>query len=227
VSDRALLLERLLSGEIGASDPAAQRLFERDPSAREEYEALRALELSLERQGDRTRVLIEVAGGPQVPGSETGIRRKLEQLSGTPTKSFTATRRKWLRWAATCAAATLLVLVWMRGSDDPPTQEELKLSDSQSSGVQAIEPRGQVAAYAPFRWSGALQTGGWFQVEAYDDSAPPGSEPFLSSGALLENQWIPPVPPSTWPRAIRWTVLHFDSSGHGRRSDWFSASLSP
>jgi hypothetical protein len=219
MSERDSLLERLLSGETNAADPAVQRLFERDPAARAEYEALRALESSLERQGDRAREVVEAAQHlPDRVGSQqvlATLTRLAEQGPGAALRPTATRRRLGPAWLAV-AALVVAVLAWRWWSHSNQTQREILLGPDTPAGaaLAPISPVGPVKEYPPFTWSSELQPGGWFEIAVYDADRP-GSDPFLESGTVLENRWSPDASQlgSPWPARIRWTVTRTDRAG--------------
>jgi hypothetical protein len=224
VSDRDLLLERLLSGEADALDRDVQELFARDPSARVEFEALQALERSLERQGDRAREVVETS---RQLGDEAGsrhVREVLGDLAAHRPAPVRALLRRRDRVALALAAAVLLAIAWGVWSRRAEPEPEIAMGPEATDALVLLRPRGVVDGYAPFEWTGRLDPGGWFQVSIYDPSAPLGSEPLFRSGSLRDNQWTPESAQALWPATIQWTVSSFDVSGRGTTSELVTAS---
>jgi hypothetical protein len=226
MSDRDSLLERLLSGETNAADPAVQRLFERDPAARAEYEALRALESSLERQGDRAREVVAAAqklpdrvGAQQVLTTLTklaGERPGTAAAPATPRPQTASSKRLAPVWLALAAAlvAALAWGWWIRSQKATPEKEILLDTPSGITELVLVSPVGAVKQYLPFQWTGELDPGGWFEVKVYDADRP-GSEPIAQSGTVMASQWSPDSgrAPSTWPGRISWSVTRYDGAG--------------
>lgn len=225
MSDRDSLLERLLSGEVSAADPAVQRLFERDPEARGEYEALRALESSLERQGDRAREVVEAAqklpdrvGAQQVLATLTKLSGERPGTSAAPTTPHNqpATRKRlspvWFALAAALVAA--LAWTWWSRSQKAEPEKEVLLDSPHGGELVLVSPVGPVKQYLPFQWTAELQPGGCFEVKVYDADRP-GSGPIVESGTVMASQWSPDPErsPSTWPERISWSVTRRDGAG--------------
>jgi hypothetical protein len=213
MSDRDQLLERLLSGEASPADPAVRALFERDPTAREDYEALRELEGSLERQGDRAREVVEASQRmPTRVGAEQVLATLTRIAQDAPAREVPTRRRirpVWLALAAGLIAA--LAWAWWSRSKDPAREPEILLDPGGSAELVLQSPIGPVAQYAPFEWVSELAPGGWFEVEISDPDRPE-SEP-MRSPTLYESRWDPPVPAGGWSARIVWTVKRIDASG--------------
>jgi hypothetical protein len=226
VSERERMLERLLAGDADVRDPAVQELFQRDPSAKEEYAALRELEGALERQGDRTRDMLASAERLEDPAGAQRVQASLRELAtgGSPTAPSALGGAR--RLALALAAAALVALawgLWMRGDR---TEPEIAMGDD-SAKLSLASPVGAVRAYAPFQWSGARQPGDSFEVRVFDAGAQ-GAGPMLESGTVFELSWDPKgQAPQTWPAKIQWTLTHYDSSGGRIESRSAEAWLQP
>jgi hypothetical protein len=223
MSERDDLLERLLSGETNAADPAVQRLFERDPAARAEYEALRALESSLERQRDRTREVIEASqklpdrvGAQQVLVTLTKLAEQRPAASPAPsaTRDLPSAHKRlspvWFALAAALIAA--LAWAWWTRSQKTAPEKEILLSTPTGSELVLMSPVGPVKQYLPFQWTSELQPGGWFEAEIYDPEVSL-SDPILVSDTLYEPRWVAPSPSGGWPARIVWLVKRIDAHG--------------
>jgi hypothetical protein len=219
-----------------------RKLFERDPSAREEYEALRSLESSLERQGDRAREVIEASqripdrvGAQQVLATLTKLAEQSPSTPAAPAapavpRALPPPRKRlapvWFALAAALVAA-LAWAWWARPQKAPPEKEILLDSPTGAAELALVAPVGPVKQYAPFQWTAELQPGGWFEVEVFDPNRP--GHPFLRSKTVLETHWSPPPDqePDSWPPRIEWKVKQFDRAGNLQDNESILASLQP
>lgn len=227
MSEREQLLERLVSGETDTRDPAVQRLFARDPSARVELEALRDLELSLERQGDRARDVVEASRGLRAEGEARRVLAGVRRLaSREPTPARTPLRRLNPAWIA-LAAAALVALAWGWWARSNTPEPEIKLGTESSQALAIGSPVLGVHAYGPFVWTGLRSRGDFFEVRVYDATVP-GAEPILESGTVLEFTWDPGAEVlSSLPAKIQWTLTRFNSSRVQVESESAEAWLDP
>jgi len=185
---------------------------------------LRALESSLERQGDRAREVVaesqrlpDRVGAQQVLATLTKLAEQRPAASPAPTATadLPSTRKRvspvWFALAAALIAA--LAWTWWTRSQKAAPEKEILLDSPTGGALVLVSPVGPVKQYLPFQWTAELRPGGWFEVEIYNPDVSL-SEPILRSSTLYEQHWTPPTPTGGWPARIVWIVKRIDPSGN-------------
>lgn len=168
----------------------------------------------LERAGERERAL-ELAGATRPAPGEDRAALELERALAGPVPGIAAprSRARAILVAVLAAAAVVVAFVALGrrlGPGDEGVPGGLYVG---SATCRALEPVGDVARYAPFRWEARVPAGGYAMVAVWAADDPAESTPRLVSGELNELAWSPAAEElAELPDAIRWQVRVYEWS---------------
>ncbi len=199
------LLGRIVAGELDA-DAAEVRAMADEPDFEERLDEARRLARTLENAGEFERSVIAEADALEAaPGEERVLESVLAAMPEEGMSGPADTSRMRHFWVA-AAAAFVIGFFFLRSDDEGGG---LRSGETLGNRAELLEPSGTVQAYRDFRWSFALEAGGWYRVVVHDAET---DTVVARSPSLTEAVWEPDDTAS-WPDRIRWEVQPFDGTG--------------
>jgi len=219
------LLERVVTGELPASDPIVLAQLSGCPECRERVSEVQRVMGQLTRAGELERDALREGFGqdtrsPATAEHEERTRAFVHAQLGRERRP--ATRRRVVMTLAAAAAIVLAALLYKTLVPAGPAEVLLG-----SDPIVCERPVGEDADFGTFSWRFELPKRGRFELWVWDDSSPEGSQ-LVHEVDLTESRWTPELEDQRqWPQRIRWEVRAYDAGDQLlRRSDTQRASRS-
>lgn len=220
------LLERVVTGELPASDPAVLAQLSGCPECRERFSEMQSLLEKLARAGELEQEALRDGFGPDTRSSATAEHEERTRAfvrAQLGRERRPSTRRRVVLTLAAAAGIVLVALLYRALA--PARPPEVLLGRDR---IVCERPVGEVADFGTFSWRFDLPKRGRFELLVWDDSSPEGSEPLVDEAYLTESRCTPELEDRRpWPERIRWEVRAYDAGDQLlRRSELQHASRS-
>lgn len=201
------LLERVVTGELLASDPAVLAQLSECPECRERLSEVQRVMGQLTRAGELESDALRDGFGqdtrsPATAEHEERTRAFVHAQLGRARRP--STTRRVAMTLATAAGLVLVALLYR--ALVPAHPGEVPLGDDH---IACERPVGEVADFGTFSWRFDLPKRGRFELSVWDDSSPEGSQPLVHEPYLTESRCTPEL--EQWPERIRWEVRAYDA----------------